>query len=184
MRYTTIIDITEYPAIYANHNTRLVYLHMALRSGYHDDDRDILNMSIRQLAMAVGLSVSATRHALRVLEKAGLLTHVGGVWKVKKWIIQETITPRLKTRRQEQAISAAAERAREAEKREREKQIEELRRQQLHAQGTDEFIIYHDSLKERAAAGDAAAISQLKRFGAAMEQRRHVIELELKQEKQ
>lgn len=94
MRYTTLIDITEQQAIYANHNARLLYLHMALKCGYHDNDRDILEISIRRLAIDCGLSVSATRHALAVLTKAGLLTKQGTAYKVLKWIAAPPPTPR------------------------------------------------------------------------------------------
>lgn len=94
MRYTTIIDITEMPDIYRNKNARMLYLHLALRSGYHDDDRDMIKTSIRRVADDVGMTVSATRHALTALEKAQLLTRDGDRWHIKKWIIQEPPTPR------------------------------------------------------------------------------------------
>lgn len=60
MRYTTIVDISEYASLYRNHNARLVYLHLALRSGYHDNDRDLIDVSVRRLADAVA-SLSARR---------------------------------------------------------------------------------------------------------------------------
>lgn len=94
MRYTTLIDISEFPAIYRNPNARLVYLHLALKSGYHDDDRDQIRVSFRGLSVAVGLSVSATRHALQQLTAAGLISKQGDVWSVKKWIIETPPTPR------------------------------------------------------------------------------------------
>lgn len=94
MRYTTVIDISEYPAIYRNRNARLLYIHMALKAGYHDNDRDLLNTSIRMLAQQSGLTVSAVRHALQVLEGAGLLTRDGFTWRVKKWVLEEKPTSR------------------------------------------------------------------------------------------
>lgn len=94
MRYTTLIDITEQPALYRNKNARLLYLHMVLKSGYHDNDRDILDKSFRILAAEVGLTLSATRHAVAQLEAAGLLKKEQGSWRVKKWIVQEIPTPR------------------------------------------------------------------------------------------
>lgn len=94
MRYTTVIDISEYPAIYRNRNARLLYIHMALKAGYHDNDRDLLNTSIRMLAYQSGLTVSAVRHALQVLEGAGLLTRDGLTWRVKKWVLEEKPTSR------------------------------------------------------------------------------------------
>lgn len=94
MRYTTLIDISELPDVYRNKNARLLYMHMVLKSGYHDQDRDVLAMSIRRLASDTGLTLSATRFALAQLEQSGLLKKEAGAWRVKKWIIQEIPTPR------------------------------------------------------------------------------------------
>lgn len=94
MRYTTLIDISELPDVYRNKNVRLLYMHMVLKSGYHDQDRDVLAMSIRRLASDTGLTLSATRFALAQLEQAGLLKKEQGNWRVKKWIIQEIPSPR------------------------------------------------------------------------------------------
>lgn len=94
MRYTTLIDISELPDVYRNKNARLLYMHMVLKSGYHDQDRDLLDKSLRSLASEAGLTLSATRHAVAQLEQAGLLKKEQGSWRVKKWIIQEIPTPR------------------------------------------------------------------------------------------
>lgn len=94
MRYTTLIDISELPDVYRNKNARLLYMHMVLKSGYHDQDRDLLDKSLRSLASEAGLTLSATRHAVAQLEAAGLLKKEQGTWRVKKWIIQEIPTPR------------------------------------------------------------------------------------------
>lgn len=94
MRYTTVIDISEFPQTYRNHNARLLYLHMALKAGYHDTDRDILDASIRRLAADVGLTVSATRHALGTLQKDGLASRQGDRWRVLKWVVIDPPTPR------------------------------------------------------------------------------------------
>lgn len=94
MRYTTLIDISELPDVYRNKNARLLYMHMVLKSGYHDQDRDLLDKSLRILASETGLTLSATRHAVAQLEAAGLLKKEQGNWRVKKWIIQEIPTPR------------------------------------------------------------------------------------------
>lgn len=88
MRYTTIIDISEFPQVYRNHNARLVYLHMALKSGYHAEDKDKLKSSVRRIALAVGLTVSATRHALAQLEREKLITKTDSGWMVKKWVVE------------------------------------------------------------------------------------------------
>ena len=76
MRYTTIIDISEIQPIYRNVNARLVYLHLVLKSGYHDNDRDLVSISLRRIAAEVGLTLSATRHAISQLEKAQLLSSI------------------------------------------------------------------------------------------------------------
>lgn len=94
MRYTTLIDISELPDVYRNKNVRLLYMHIVLKSGYHDQNRDLLDKSLRSLASEVGLTFSATRHAVAQLEAAGLLKKEGGTWRVKKWIVQEIPTPR------------------------------------------------------------------------------------------
>lgn len=94
MRYTTIIDISEIPAIYKNQNARILYLHLVLKAGYHDDDRDLVTLSIRNLAAYSGLTVSAVRHALGVLERQQLLVKTSHGYRVKKWVAIETPTPR------------------------------------------------------------------------------------------
>lgn len=95
MRYTTVIDISEFRATYKNLNARLLYLHLALKSGYHDDDRDLIATSIRRMASDAGLTVSAVRHALATLERDGLVTKSeDGRLKILKWIVAEVPTPR------------------------------------------------------------------------------------------
>lgn len=94
MRYTTLIDISEYQALYRNHNVRLVYLHLVLKSGWHDNDRDILEISFRSLAADTGLTVSAVRHAISLLVKAELLTREGFSWRVKKFCLEQKVTSR------------------------------------------------------------------------------------------
>lgn len=102
MRYTTVIDISEMPEVYRNATARLVYLHLALKAGYHDNDRDRAAVSIRRLAMDVDVTVSAARHAIRQLERAGLLKREGGALVVKKWVEEQTITTRARTKREMQ----------------------------------------------------------------------------------
>lgn len=97
MRYTTIVDISQIQDIYRNRNLRLVYLHLVLKSGYHDDDRDKIRISIRKLADEVGLTVSATRHALGRLQAEHFLARDGETWMVKKFILDNPPTPRQKT---------------------------------------------------------------------------------------
>lgn len=124
MRYTTVIDITDFPQIYRNIHARLVYIHMALKAGYHDDDRDICRLSIRSLAADVGITVSATRNALLQLEKSGLISKSSDCWIVKKWVLQETPTPRTqKTASNKDSKLSAEIRKNDQEQEERARQI-------------------------------------------------------------
>lgn len=113
MRYTTVIDISEMPEIYRNMTARLIYVHMSLKAGYHDSDRDLVTLSIRRVAAEVGVTVSATRHALHLLERSGLLTREGQVWRIKKWVEEQTITTRAKTKREMQEQIQRLERQRQ-----------------------------------------------------------------------
>lgn len=178
MRYTTIIDISELPRIYQNINARLVYLHLVLKSGYHDDDRDLVHLSLRRIAAETGLSLSAIRHAISVLEKSGLLSRQGDLWLVKKWIIEQKISTRARTARQQKAIEIEAERRIENEKREREAEIEKQRREALAAQGKTQFMLYVERLQKEAAAGSIEAAEALKRhekaYNTAVKQMSHV----------
>lgn len=157
MRYTTIIDITEWPALYKNPATRIVYLHMVLKSGYHDHDRDLAVTSIRRLAWDTGLTVSATRHALEQLEKYHLLARQGAAWYVRKFVLEQPITSRPRTRKQVQNQEQAA--ALDAERRERDlkRQADERRALELRRQGKTQFMVYYEGLQEQAAAGDPEA---------------------------
>lgn len=96
MRYTTIIDISAIPDIYRNRNVTLLYLHLCLKSGYYDYNRDAYKRSIRGLALETNMSVSAIRHALKTLLKFKLIAQKDGVIMVRKYIADQTITPRKK----------------------------------------------------------------------------------------
>lgn len=164
MRYTTIIDISDIPTIYRNINARLVYLHLVLKSGYHDDDRDLVAMSIRRIAAETGLTLSAIRHAIKQLERANLLSRQGEIWLVKKWIIEQKISTRARTARQQKQIEIEAERRRQNEIREREDAINRQRREQLLAQGKNSFIVFYEGLMQKAAAGDLEAAESMKKW--------------------
>ena len=142
MRYTTIIDISQMGEIYRNPNVRLVYLHLVLKSGYHDDDRDLTDISLRRLSMEAGLTVSATRHAIRILTKSGLLKRQGRTWTVLKWVMTPEITSRQKT-------GKAARQVAEAEERERQQRAFELknRRRSAVEQDNDLITTYDNYLK-------------------------------------
>lgn len=169
MRYTTVIDVTEFPAVYRNHNARLVYLHLVLKSGWHNDDRDLIEVSIRSLASGVGLTLSATRHALAQLEKAGLVTRQGSVWLVKKWILEEPVAPRARTRQQQRQLDVMAERRRVNEQRDHERELEAIERRKNFEAGKSSFMLWYESLVEKAEAGDEDAKRSVERNRAAYE---------------
>lgn len=97
MRYTTIIDITDFPQVYRNLNARLVYLHLCLKAGYRDDDRDLVRCSLRTLEEDVGISFAAARAAVRCLLKYRLIEPQGNLYKVRKWVELAPISTRAKT---------------------------------------------------------------------------------------
>ena len=156
MRYTTIIDITEVPAVYRNPHSRLLYIHMALKAGYHDDDRDVLDMSLRNLAAASGMTLSACRHALRILENAQLITRHGDVWMVKKWLPAAPISARPKKTAPDQDAAREAER-KLRERQERKENQERQAREAMAEQGKTPFMAYYEGLQAKAAAGDMEA---------------------------
>lgn len=163
MRYTTIIDIAEMP-IYRNINARILYVHMALKCGYHDNDRDILDTSIRNLAASAGLTFSACRHALKVLEAAQLIKREGDAWIVRKWLPAQTITARPKKTAQE--ADQKAEEAKLREREERKTNRERQRTQELAAQGKTQFMSYYEGLQARAAKGDQEAAQLVRKHAA------------------
>lgn len=154
MRYTTLIDISEAPKLYRNKNTRIVYLHLVLKSGYHDHDRDMARISVRELAWQTGLSVAAVRNATAQLMKWQMLRREGDMWHVRKWVPQQPISERPKTKRQTAAAALEAERRAQQERREREQEVEKLRRQQLEDQGKTSWMVYYESRLEKAQAGN------------------------------
>lgn len=117
MRYTTIIDIREFP-LYKNPACRTLYLHMVLASGYHETDMDQVTVSIRGLATQTGLTVSATRHALSVLMKAGLVRRQSGQLFVAKYVLQEGIPKRARSKKEQQQRQLAREREQQEQERE------------------------------------------------------------------
>lgn len=175
MRYTTIIDITEVPAVYRNPNSRILYIHMALKAGYHDDDRDVLDISLRNLAAASGLTLSACRHALRTLEKAQLITKHGDVWMVKKWLPAQAISARPKKAASDQEAAREAER-KQRERQERKENQERQAQAALAEQGKTPFMAYYEGLVEKAASGDMDAARLVKKHEATYEQHRKKME--------
>jgi DNA-binding transcriptional ArsR family regulator len=121
MRYTTVIDVTEIPSVARNPHAFQLYCYLAMKSGYHDDDRDLIDVGYRRLAYLLGQSPASIWHALRVLAKAGLVTREkDGRLRIKKWLSDQPISPRKKTKKQQSDETAALERALAMEKRARE----------------------------------------------------------------
>lgn len=148
MRYTTVIDVTEIDDVWQNPNITRLYLFMALKCGYHDDDRDILRISLRNLAAQASLTLSATRHALKVLENAKLVAHEKEAWKITKFVLDKKPTSRTqKTTMTMSASEEAAEKARAADM----KKEEEIRmkREFLHNASADEIQTIIEKLNER-----------------------------------
>ena len=105
MRYTTIIDITEIPAVWRNDHIAKLYTYMTLKCGYHDEDRDRLAAGYRTLAAAAGITEDACRHALTILQREGLLRRDGNAWVVTKFVLEKKPTAR--TQKSVAAPSAA-----------------------------------------------------------------------------
>lgn len=164
MRYTTIVDISEFPTIYRNTNARLVYLHLVLKSGYHDNDRDLVALSLRRIAAEVGLTLSATRHAISQLEKAQLLNRQGPVWFVKKFVLEKSITPRAKSEKKlKEAEIRERERAIKEEQELREK--EEIRKvKEMKKAGRNPLFEMVKELMRKAENGDLEAAESLTRY--------------------
>lgn len=100
MRYTTVIDVSEIPEIYRNKNVCRLYFHLCLKAGYHDDDRDVVKLSIRGMAYETGLSLSAIRNAIGQLLKHGLLEKTADSLKVRKFVVEMPISKRARTRKE------------------------------------------------------------------------------------
>ena len=137
MRYTTILDLRDWPALYKNHNVRLIYLHLVLSAGYHDDNRDLCRISLRRLEADSGLTLSAVRHALQVLEKNRLIKRTQQGIMVAKWLKEPTITPRQRKR-----VGTIT----------------------TDEQPTERKLSSMEQLQQRAAAGDQQAAELLKRY--------------------
>lgn len=183
MRYTTVIDISELREVYRSHTARLVYLHLALKAGYHDHDRDTLQLSIRSIAADVGVTVSACRHALRQLEKAKLLRRDGPLWVVTKWIMAPDISKRPQNKREQQQVDAAVERKRIEEQRALQQRVEEQQREERLRQGKTSYMLWYEGQLKLAAAGDVDAQASVdkKRNREMYEQQCELVKQQLKE---
>lgn len=170
MRYTTIIDIREFPQIYRNNHAKLVYLHLVLISGYHDEDRDQTPISIRQICYDTGLSLSAVRHSLKVLISAGLLTRSGITWTVKKFVLDKPISPRIRSEKKRTAAeNLERERIIKEEQSQREKEEKRKYQEEIKA-GKNPLKEMVKDLMNRAENGDQEAAENLKRYKSIVEQ--------------
>lgn len=163
MRYTTTIDISEFPLVYGNINTRLVYFHLCLKSGYHDDDRDMLQISLRRLADDVGITLSALRHALKILQSCSLISMEHSTITVKKWVDEKPITKRTRQTQQKRIQDEARQREKDQAERDQARRDDKRRREELEASGTSAFIVYYERRYDEYLHGDTDALASLKR---------------------
>lgn len=159
MRYTTVIDISEFPAIYRSPSVSKLYIHMALKAGYQAENRDLYTKSIRATAADTGLSVSAVRHALAVLERTRLIQRSGPAWLVKKFVEEVIYDQREKTKKTRKTSSTPAN-DRERQQTELESRLDAERRQReaLFAAGKNPWMNYYETKERAARAGDVDAI--------------------------
>lgn len=157
MRYTTIIDIFDTP-VWRSSSARLVYFYMCLKCGYHDDDRDVIHVSLRELSARLGLTLSAVRCALPLLTSQGLIASAGpSVYKVTKWAEPKEITRRKTKREKEIAqIDEIRQQEKAMEKAKREEEIKQ-------AAGKSSYQLRIERLQTAAAEGDQAAAKQLEK---------------------
>lgn len=163
MRYTTIIDISQMPILYKNLNVRLIYLHLCLTAGYHDYDRDIVDISLRRLANDVGITFSAARHALGILQKARLIEQENNIIRVKKFLFESPISARAKTAKAEQQQQANKTIKQQQSVQEKEREEREAEFNAVIAQGKTPYMLYYEDLMRKAEAGDLQAAELVRR---------------------
>lgn len=148
MRYTTVIDITEIAGVWNNPNICRLYFYMAMKCGYHDEDRDILKISFRNLAAQSSLTLSATRHALKVLESQQLVIKEKDAYRVTKFVLEKKPAERTqKTKATMSASEEAAEKARAADMKKEEEM--RMKREFLHNASVAEIQSIIDKLNEK-----------------------------------
>lgn len=152
-----MIDISEIPTVYRNPNARLLYIHLALKADYRGENLDKARLSLCQLASGAGLTISAVRHGLKVLQHAGLVKRDGDAWAVTKWLQPEPARKRPKTAQEQQQLSAAEERQKREDEQERRHQLEKKRRADLLAIGHTELTYLYEQKLTAAADGDEDA---------------------------
>lgn len=163
MRYTTCIDITEFPNVYNNVHARMLYFHLCLKSGYHDDDRDMLHMSLRRLADDVGMTLSALRHALKVLHACRLISVTRSTITVKKWVDEKPITKRKKLNQAQTAKVSATVALQTQKILDEQRRQDAEKRAELERKGLSSFIVYYENRIKQYHEGDVDALASLKR---------------------
>lgn len=68
MRYTTLIDISEFPSLYENPKIRLVYLHLALKAGHQPYNKGFYITTYTRLSNEIGVTVASIRWAFAKLQ--------------------------------------------------------------------------------------------------------------------
>lgn len=170
MRYTTLIDISEIPAVYRNPNARLLYLHMALKADYRGESLDLARLSLHQLAAGSGLTVSAVRHGLKILQSVGLIKREGEAWRVTKWLVQEPARKRPKNAQEARQIDAAAVRTVQNEEADRRRAMEREQRDKLLAMGHTPLTYLYEQKQAAARQGDQDAAAFCERQKATYDQ--------------
>lgn len=176
MRYTTIVDISQAQEIYRNKNTRLIYLHLCLKSGYHDYDRDQIRTSIRSLAMEAGISVAAVRNAIRILEKFQMLKREPDKWTVRKFVMDQPPTPRKKTKAQEELQKIRDERLKNQAHQDQEAERQRKYREELRKQGKNPWMVYFETKMQAAAMGDLEAQDWIRKHQAEYDDQKKQLE--------
>lgn len=147
MRYTTVIDVTEIADIWRNPNISRLYFYMAMKCGFHDNDRDLIKISLRVLAGQTGLTLSACRHAVKVLQAHGLLTIENEKFRVTKFILDKKPTSRTQRNTTSSGVEEMRERQRLQEL-EKERLLRE-KKELLHAISADECREIIERLSEK-----------------------------------
>lgn len=161
MRYTTIIDISEYPVLYNCMSARIIYLHLVLKAGWGERNLDYVRGSIRSLQGELHMTFAATRHGLNVLRKMGMIKPAPRGWIIRKYCqpTQPGQRPAAKResaveakRRQDRAAAAAAAAEREAADKRREADYEANKR---------EYLAHQDEIQDKLKNGGYGNISRI-----------------------
>lgn len=160
MRYTTIIDVTETP-IWSNINALRLYYWACMKCGYHDNDRDILQISIRNLSYRLDMTISAVRHSLKVLQAASLIIPVQeSTYRVIKWVDNQEISKRKSKRElqlQVESMTREQQRQQQEQQEQEHKKIIEKERKQRQQRGESVLDMRIRNARQAAAAGDEYA---------------------------